>query len=233
MFSKSISKSNGFLIALAMALPTFAHADYYQNQDRSNTYYNYSDQERMNPNANQERMNSNYNQDRMNNSNNPGMSDQELAKQIHDKLNSGWFTKGFEQVNFQVHNGNVVLNGIVKNSDDKDKLEKEIRNIDGVRSLNSQIRVQELTSKDNEQKKMSQDRAASSADDQLNKKIRDNISGGWLWDSYKEISLNTNNGVVTLEGTVDSPSDQQKLLNEIQKVDGVRMVRSNLRINNR
>ncbi len=56
------------------------------------------------------------------------------------------------------------------------------------------------------------------------------MSRGWLWDSYKDIRLNTTNGVVSIEGTVDSLNDQQKLIDEIQKVEGVKSVKSNLRI---
>lgn len=79
----------------------------------------------------------------------------------------------------------------------------------------------------------SQDRGVTAADQKLNKKIRDTVSVGWLWNSYKEVVLNTNNGVVTVEGTVESNSEQQKLLTDIQKVAGVKQVKSNLRIKNK
>ena len=73
-----------------------------------------------------------------------------------------------------------------------------------------------------------QDKAATQADQLLNSKIRDKVSNGWFWDSYKDVSLDTNNGVVTLNGTVDSQSDQQKIADKISKIDGVRSVKSNL-----
>jgi len=163
-------------------------------------------------------------------SNNAKISDQELAKAIKDKIGTGWFSKGYEQVQVKVNNGAVILTGSVKTFDEKNKVEKEIRNIEGVASLDSQLNVQESISKENQQRQFSQDTYGSNADDQLNKKIRDLTSRGWLWNSYKDVSLNTNNGVVTLEGVVSSISDQQKLMNEIQKVDGVKSVSSNLKI---
>lgn len=76
------------------------------------------------------------------------------------------------------------------------------------------------------------DKAASSSDEQLNRKIRDKVSKGWLWNSYKDVILNTSNGVVTLDGTVSNPNEQQKLINEITKIDGVKAVKSNLRFKN-
>jgi len=157
-------------------------------------------------------------------------SDRELAKKIHDKLSSGWFSEGYKQVNFQVNNGDVLLQGSVKTMADKDKVEKEIRDIKGVRSLNSRLNVVEQASKSTQQREFPKDMYRSSADDQLNQKIRDKVSRGWLWNSYKEVVLNTSDGVVTLEGTVGTTDDQQKLITEIQKVDGVKSVRSNLNI---
>jgi osmotically-inducible protein OsmY len=163
---------------------------------------------------------------------NSSVSDQELTKRIHDKLSSGIFTEGYNQINIEVNNGKVTLQGTVKTWDDKGKIEKEIRNLDGVKSLKSEIKVQESSTKENP-RTFSQDTYATSTDDQLNKKIRDKVSRGWLWDSYQDVTLNTSNGVVTLEGTVDSISDQQKLATEIQKINGVKSVKSNLKIKNR
>lgn len=79
-----------------------------------------------------------------------------------------------------------------------------------------------------EQKKYPKDTAATSADEQLNIKIRDKVSNGILWDSYKEVSLNTANGVVTLAGFISTPEEQQKLMNQIQKIEGVKSVKSSL-----
>jgi hyperosmotically inducible protein len=77
--------------------------------------------------------------------------------------------------------------------------------------------------------KYPQDRAASDADRILNAKIRDKISG-WFTDSYKNITLNTSNGVVTINGFVSSNDDLTKLLKEVRKVDGVRNVNNNVQI---
>ena len=83
-------------------------------------------------------------------------------------------------------------------------------------------------SKTDASKDFSHDTFVTPADEQLNKVIREKVSRGYLWDSYKEVILNTNNGVVTLAGTVADMADQEKLTKEIQKIDGVKEVKSNL-----
>lgn len=71
------------------------------------------------------------------------VADQDLEKKIRDRIGAGWFSKGYDQLNVQVRNGNVTLQGSVKTWDDKEKVEKEVRNISGVRNLSSQITVRE------------------------------------------------------------------------------------------
>lgn len=160
------------------------------------------------------------------------ISDADLAKNIRDKLAGGWFSEGYDQVTVRVFNGDVTLGGSVKSQADKEKVEKEVRNMDGVRNLNSTIAVQDIRdSRDSRSDtRFAQDRFATPADQQLNKKIRDKVSSGIIWDSYKEITLNTNNGVVTVEGFITNSRDQQDLLDKIQRVEGVRAVRSNLNV---
>ena len=161
------------------------------------------------------------------------MSDADLTKKIEDKISSGWFSDGYDQVHVQVMNGKVMLKGMVKTQSDKEKLEKEIRNIDGVMALDSsQLVVQNMSSSDkkSERNEFPQDKYATAEDEQLNQRIRDVVSRGWLMDSYKDISLNTTKGIVTLDGTVKSADDRQDLINKIQKIDGVKSVKSNLTV---
>lgn len=202
---------------LGLGVVNVTHADYQVDSQQTPTY-------------NQQHQGSNY----YNQSAQSVPTDQELAKNVRDKLSSGWFSKGYEQVQVQVNNGNVTLTGSVKTNDDKLKVEKEVRNLDGVKSLNSQLTVQEPSAKDKdkEHNQFPQDTAATPADEQLNKKIRDSVSRGVLWNSYKDIALQTSNGVVTLTGTVSSADDQQKLIADVLKVEGVRTVRSNLAVKN-
>lgn len=153
--------------------------------------------------------------------------DQELARKVRDKIHHGWFDKGYDQIQVEAKNGIVTLKGEVPTQEDKDKIEEEARNIDRVTGLNSTIKVQQPSQ---EVREFPQDTYGSAEDDQLNKKIRDAVSIGWFDVDYKSVSLHTSNGVVTLEGTVDSLHEEQKLVSEVQEVEGVKEVKSNLKI---
>lgn len=167
----------------------------------------------------------NYNDD---SNDDDDVSDSTIMGDVKDVIGPGVISSGYENVKATVNDGNVVLTGSVKTQGDKEKIEKKIRDIDGVDRVDSQITVQEMSTKANATNDFSKDIAANSADKQLNEKIRDKVSRGWLWDSYKDVTLNTNDGVVTLEGQVGKTSDQEKLVNEIQKIEGVKSVNSRL-----
>jgi len=80
-----------------------------------------------------------------------------------------------------------------------------------------------------EAQKYPQDRYQTDADRQLNARIRGKITG-WLSDEYKNVSLNTANGVVTVNGSVDSEEANRKLTEEVRKIDGVKSVNNMARV---
>lgn len=208
-----------FTMALGLGLAVNVNADNYTNQN-PNRYQKhhhwYSAENEMNTVTTETKTTTTT------------MTDQELAKKIQDKISSGWFSKRNGDVVAKVLNGNVTLTGQVKTEEYKAKIEEEVKGISGVVSINNQITVAEKNGMDKNQS--SKDRSSTSADAELNKKIRDKMSTSPFGNSYKDVSLNTTNGVVTLEGTIDTLSNQQKLLNEIQKISGVKSVKSSLRI---
>lgn len=155
------------------------------------------------------------------------VSDQDLARIVNEKIGSGWFSRGYDWVNIQVTHGVVTLSGDVATMNDKEKIERKVRNIEGVKDVNNNIHVQEPILKENW---YSQDMYATRIDQQLNREIRNMMRRSWVWDGYKDVFLDTNNGVVTLVGSVKNLHDQQKIMTEIQKIRGVRDVRSNLKI---
>lgn len=65
-------------------------------------------------------------------------SDGQIARNVNNILKSS-----FKDYNINVHvsNGIVRLNGMVRSDDDKKAIEKEVRNIDGVKSINSQLEI--------------------------------------------------------------------------------------------
>lgn len=75
-----------------------------------------------------------------------------------------------------------------------------------------------------------QDTFATEQDRMLNQKIRDKISNGMFWNSNTDLKLNTVNGVVNVSGPTKSADDQNKILDEIRKVDSVKSVNSQMTI---
>lgn len=76
------------------------------------------------------------------------------------------------------------------------------------------------------------DKFATEQDRQIGKSIRDAIKGGWFSRGYDDISVNVNNGDVTLLGSVEKPDDIRKLESKVRKIDGVRNLRLQVGVRN-
>lgn len=174
------------------------------------------------------------------NNGNKEVSDQELNKKIQEKLSSGWFSKGFQNVSFDINNGNVTLRGSVDTLENKNKVEDSVRKIEGVKYVTNQITIvkespnaySETQLQDSE-KKYPYDVATTAQDRQLNAKIRDKLSNGWFSKGYDTLVLRTTNGAIAITGNVDKAEDIQKISDQVKNVDGVRSVDNQVRLNNR
>lgn len=74
-------------------------------------------------------------------------SDQKVEQAVKDSISSGLFSKGYDRVTVRVNNGHVILGGFVSTMDDKNKVEKEVQKVEGVRSLSNNIQVKDVTDK--------------------------------------------------------------------------------------
>lgn len=234
------------------------NANYYQQRGGSNQRQNpqgnsqrdAQDYQRNNQYDSQQQGNQTYYRDQQrNDDNNYGSqkesnqrtgSDQEIRRKIHEALNSGWVSKGFQNVSFDVNNGNVNLKGSVDSLENKNKIEESVKKIDGVRQVNNQITIVKEstgtyseTQLQNSEKKYPQDFASNSQDRQLNAKIRDKLSNGWFSKNYETLAIKTTNGVVIISGAVDKSDDIQKIVDQVKDIDGVRSVNNQLTVKNR
>lgn len=166
-------------------------------------------------------------------------TDEYINKQVRNILSGSFFSRGYENVSFDIVNGYVNLRGTVAKAEDKAKIEKALEAIPGIKGVNSQITVQEtasdlrssdtkksdfLSSKDS-QKYQGNDAAATDSDRLLNQKIRDKLNGGWFSKNFNNsINLKTSNGIVTVTGVLDNSDDISRVLIEIRKIDGVKSV---------
>lgn len=68
--------------------------------------------------------------------------DRQLNARIRDKINSGWFSPRNEAIVLKTANGVVIITGTIERTEDTQKLEKDIKEINGVRSVNSNLSIQ-------------------------------------------------------------------------------------------
>lgn len=232
---------------------------YYQRDDRNDQRYNpYNSQQQSPQNQSydqnqqyyQRQASQSYDRGQQRNADNPyrsqqgdnqrTASDQEINKKIQDTLSSGWFSKGFQNVSFDVNNGYVNLRGSVDTLDNKNKVEDSVRKLDGVRQVSNQITIVKEspdTYSDSQlqssEKKYPQDTASNSQDRELNAQIRDKLNNGWFSRGYDTLVIRTANGVVIVSGTVDKLEDIQKIGDQIKDIEGVRSINNQLTVKNR
>lgn len=219
----------------------------YSTQDRDN-YYNPSNSSNdySNPNSPNNPSYSN-NSGYMSDKNTPKttkiVTDEEIAKQVHEAVSSNWLSSGYPEVTFDVNNGTVNLRGNVKTQDEKIKLESAVKKIDGVKQVNNQVSVVEaktasnsygrnnIATNDSKMRKnessFPKDTAATDSDRLINSKIRNKLSS-WFGNGYETIVLNTSNGIVTITGYVEKADDIQKINKDAKAVDGVKTVNNNV-----
>ncbi|MEX1013436.1 MAG: BON domain-containing protein [Waddliaceae bacterium] len=68
------------------------------------------------------------------------------------------------------------------------------------------------------------------SDSEIEKRVRDELSGGWFSNKYQDVHVEVSNGAVVLSGTVDSKSDSKDLEKKVKKISGVRNVRINVEV---
>ena len=90
------------------------------------------------------------------------------------------------------------------------------------------------SSSDTQKQKVNTDNRDTSSTDQdrqLNDKIHEKLSGGWFSKAYdKTVTTSTNDGIVTVSGTVDTSEDVQKVIDKIKSIDGVKSINNRLTV---
>lgn len=74
-------------------------------------------------------------------------SDQKVEKAVKDKISSGWFATGYDQVTVRVRDGNVTLGGFVGTVEEKNKVESEVKKVEGVKSVVNDVQVKDVNKK--------------------------------------------------------------------------------------
>ena len=122
--------------------------------------------------------------------------------------------KQFRDIKASVDDGMVTLQGTVARLQDKLDAEKRARKTDGVTSVKDDIQV------------------AGVNDDQLRNQLSRKLAydrSDW-WNVFNVIQLGVNQGVVTLDGEVRTPSDKQSALELVAETPGVQAVVDHLKV---
>lgn len=144
------------------------------------------------------------------------ISEEDLTHKVNQAIEGGWFSEGFDNVSFDNDNGNITLKGTVDSAEDKNEVESRVKKIDGVKSVDDQIQVQNEKSEKPERK--------------IAKKIRKVLRGGWFTKGYDGVTFDLDDGEVTLKGTVDSESDLNEVQKKVEKIDGVKQVNNQIQV---
>ena len=125
----------------------------------------------------------------------------------------------FDNLEYKVTGGKVVLLGQVRNAVLKDSAEKSVKKIEGVESVDNQIEI--LPPSPNDDKIRLQVARALFNDDRLSR---------YSMGSLPPIHIIVKGGHVTLEGVVDSQADKDYATLKAKGVPGTFSVDNNLRV---
>jgi osmotically-inducible protein OsmY len=116
-----------------------------------------------------------------------------------------------------VHDGDVVITGIVRNSSERSKIDKSVRKVNGVQQLRDEIRINSKA-----QSFSGGDFAlAAHATGTIVAQTGINAAG---------IRVSAENGVITLRGNVPSSSIRTTAVESVEHLDGVKHVVDELRV---
>jgi len=121
----------------------------------------------------------------------------DISTKLMHELRSYPYYSIYDDLSFQVSNGQVVLTGAVTQPVKKDDVERIARNIPGVTSVEDNIRVLPLSDMDNQLRR--EVALAIYRFPALNK---------YAWGPFPSIHVIVDNGHVTLTGVVDNQTDK-------------------------
>ena len=127
-------------------------------------------------------------------------------------------------INTDVKNGKVMLTGKVNSELDKELAEELVLSLDGVTDVENSLTVV----KNSDMKKHDSEMMGNDTESDLtDAKITTVITTRYLFDSEvggTDIDVDTDNGVVTLKGTVESDAEKQLAMEIAKNAEDVRKV---------
>ena len=152
------------------------------------------------------------------------VDDATITTAVKSKLLWSKHTEGMD-TKVVTHNGKVELSGTVATAQAKQQAEKLAKNTDGVRSVDNKLMVSNKTSSGKSYAKNNAEKGTVIADSWITTKVKSTF----MYSSNvasSDISVNTDNGVVTLAGKVGSGAEQALAIELAQNIRGVKSVSS-------
>lgn len=169
--------------------------------------------------------------------------DIKLQKKIKDALAGSWFSKSYENVQAELSGGLVTLKGSVESQKDSLELEKKIRGIEGVTDVRNMLEIKDKQHRAKEANRnqvswfsrssnphiaMNDNQTNSLSDSEIKSRIKDELQNTWFTPSYDSITVDVDNGNVTITGIVSDSGDSEEIENRVSKIRGVKIIRNNL-----
>jgi len=134
------------------------------------------------------------------------------------------------RVNVDTLNGDVTLKGVVPTQEEKDAAEEVARKVEGVKSVNNQIVVNQAAAgtgvPSGKEMKQQAEKAASDLGQEVKKEagkafLLGEVKARLTAAGYSNISVEVDQGVVTLKG--EAPTDKDRIAVEaiVEKIEGV------------
>ena len=152
------------------------------------------------------------------------VDDATITTAVKSKLLWSKHTEGMD-TKVVTHDGKVELSGTVATQQAKQQAEKLAKNTDGVRAVSNKLLVSNKPAADRRYDKTGDKESTLISDSWITTKVKStfmyssNVSGA-------DISVNTDNGIVTLAGKVDSGVEQALAIELAQNIRGVKSVAS-------
>lgn len=214
----------------------YGNQGYYTPDNRSSGYSSYS-QDRAAPSySSWGASNTDADNDDDDNNNLPPATSQrsrdlDLSNRVQSILDKG----NYRNVDAEVRGGAVILRGKIQTAQDRGELQNKLQRIPGLSRIDNRLEVMadrrwgdSFSSRNTTANQAQADIAA--ADQAIKNEVQSSLRGSFFTKGYPNVRAEVDNGTVILTGTIDSQKSLSDLREKINKIDGVRNIASQLRV---
>jgi hyperosmotically inducible protein len=155
-------------------------------------------------------------------------NDRQILANIRNMLGAN---QKYSNITINVTNGVVTLSGYVQSQSDAQSLMTAVMNVQGIQTVNNRVQLTNGTQYQypTTGQMNANDTYQTQNDHQIVMNIRTQLTNSYN-GTYNNITVNVSNGVVTLQGWVNSTSDAQNAVQTAMSVTGVHSVNNLLQV---